>query len=72
MSNWIRGAAKNAAAFLLLTHGGRGARGGYYFPVSSRKYIKKEIITDAYVEMIMDMMNRIDRIQIACPILFIL
>ena len=30
--NWIRGAAKNAAAFPLLIRGGRRARGGYCFP----------------------------------------
>ena len=32
LSNWIRGAAKTAAAFSLPIRGGRRARGGYCFP----------------------------------------
>ncbi|MCK5661206.1 MAG: hypothetical protein KAH86_07580, partial [Methanosarcinales archaeon] len=50
------------------------ARGlwGVIFSASTGKYIKEEIKYSGYVGMITDMMNRIDRIQIARPILFIL
>ena len=49
-----------------------GRRVGIVSLVPARKYIKEEIKCSGYVGMIMDMMNRIDRIQIARPILFIL
>ena len=68
----LRDAATNAAAFLLPIRGGMGRGVGVVSPVSDGKYIKKEIKCSGYVGMIMDTMNRIDRIQIARPILFIL
>ena len=36
---------------------------------SAGKYIKRDIKTNTHVGMIMDRMNRIDRIQLALPIM---